>query len=315
MVLLNVITKNQGGIKMKRKRLLSVLLIVGLSVILISSSVFAVSDVVEEAVNGYFANLPEDNAMIGQEDFVEKVKAGEDLFILDIRQPDVYNEGHIKGAVNLPWGPEAIPAALDKLPGDETIYVYCYTAQTANQTVGLLNFAGFEAKSVKFGWNLGITKVDGYEEVVETEANELAGVTDYEIDEEIKTAIVDYYEGLAEVSDTMFKNYKIGEEMLKMALDSGTDLMVVSIRQSSAYSDGHIEGAINIPWGAGMEQYFGQLPDDKKLVVYCYTGQTAGQAVAGLRMLGYDAVSLNGGMGTTANEPYGWSNQGYEVVQ
>jgi hypothetical protein len=32
-------------------------------------------------------------------------------------------------------------------------------------------------------------------------------------------------------------------------------------------------------------------------------------------MLGYDAVSLNGGMGTAANDPYGWSNKGYEVVQ
>ena len=300
---------------MRRKRLLSVLFLVALSIVLISSSVFAVSDAVEDAVNGYFADLPGDNGMISQKAFVDKVKAGEDLFILDIRQPDVYNEGHVKGAINLPWGTDAIPAALDKLPADETIYVYCYTAQTANQTVALLNFAGFEAKSVKFGWNLGITRVDGYEEIVETKANELDGTTDYTINEDIKTAIVDYYEGLADVSDSMFKNYKISEDMLKMALDSDSDLMVVSIRQPSAYAEGHIEGAINIPWGAGMQDYFGQLPQDKKLVVYCYTGQTAGQAVAGLRMLGYDAVSLNGGMGTPSNEPYGWSNKGYATVQ
>ena len=300
---------------MRRKRLLSVLFLVALSIVLISSSVFAVSDAVEDAVNGYFADLPGDNGMISQKAFVDKVKAGEDLFILDIRQPDVYNEGHVKGAINLPWGTDAIPAALDKLPADETIYVYCYTAQTANQTVALLNFAGFEAKSVKFGWNLGIARVDGYEEIVETKANELDGTTDYTINEDIKTAIVDYYEGLADVSDSMFKNYKISEDMLKMALDSDSDLMVVSIRQPSAYAEGHIEGAINIPWGAGMQDYFGQLPQDKKLVVYCYTGQTAGQAVAGLRMLGYDAVSLNGGMGTPSNEPYGWSNKGYATVQ
>src|SRR6056297_388401 len=300
---------------MRRNKLLSVLFIVVLTLVVASFSVLAVSDNVEDAVNSYFDNLPGDNAMIGQEAFVEKVKSGEDLVILDIRQPDVYNEGHVKGAVNLPWGPDAIPAALDKLPGDKTIYVYCYTGQTANQTVGLLNFAGFEAKSVKFGWNLGITRVDGYEDIVETSANELNGVTDYKIDEDVKSAIVDYYEGLEDVSDTMFKNYKISEDMLKMALDSDSDLMVVSIRQPSAYSEGHIEGAINIAWGKGMQEYFGQLPQDKKLVVYCYTGQTAGQAVAGLRMLGYDAVSLNGGMGTPKNEPYGWSNKGYETVK
>ncbi len=300
---------------MRKRNLFSILVALVMMVgLLASGQALAVSDEVESAVNDYFANLPSDNAMIGQEEFVEKVKAGEDLFILDIRQEDVYNEGHIKGAVNLPWGPDAIPNNLDKLPADETIYVYCYTAQTANQTVGLLNFAGFDAKSVKFGWNLGISRVDGYKDVVETEANELGEETSYEINEEIKTAIVDYYKGLSDVADSMYKNYKIAEDMLKMSIDGGNDsIMVVSIRQTSAFSEGHIPGAINIAWGKGMQEYFGQLPKDKKLVVYCYTGQTAGQAVAGLRMLGYDAVSLNGGMGTSANEPYGWSNKGYDV--
>lgn len=300
---------------MRKRRILVSMALVVMALLVVSSSAFAVSDAVEDAVNGYYANLPEDNGMIKEDAFVEKVNSGEDLFVLDIRQPDVYNEGHVKGAVNVPWGPEAMPAALDKLPGDETIYVYCYTAQTANQAVALLNFAGFDAKSVRFGWNLGIARVDGYEEIVETEAHELGGVTDYEINADVKAAIEDYYAGLADVSDSMYKNYKIAEDMLKMAVDSDADVMVVSIRQPGAFAEGHIEGAVNIPWGAGMEQYFGQLPQDKKLVVYCYTGQTAGQTVAGLRMLGYDAVSLNGGMGTPANEPYGWSNKGYEVVQ
>jgi len=300
---------------MKKRRILLSMALVVMALLVVSTSAFAVSDAVEDAVNGYFENLPEDNGMIGEKDFVEKVKAGEDLFILDIRQPDVYNEGHVKGAVNIPWGPEAIPAALDKLPGDKTIYVYCYTAQTANQTVALLNFAGFEAKSVRFGWNLGISRVAGYEEIVETEAHQLGGVTDYKINANLKAAVEDYYAGLADVSDTMYKNYKITEDMLKMAVDSGADMMIVSIRQPKDFAEGHIKGAVNIPWGAGMQQYFGQLPQDKKIVVYCYTGQTAGQAVAGLRMLDYDAVSLNGGMGTSANEPYGWSNKGYEVVK
>ena len=299
---------------MRRKALFSVLLTLVL-VVGIAGTTLAVSDEVEEAVNGYFANLPEDNGMIAQDTFIEKVKSGEDLFILDIRQPDVYNKGHIKGAVNLPWGPDAIPENLDKLPADETIYVYCYTAQTANQTVALLNFAGFEAKSVRFGWNLGITKVDGYEAAVETKTNELEGTTPYEIDSEIESAIVDYYKGLADVNGTMYKNYKVSEDILNMLIDADQDIAILSIRQRSAFSEGHIPGAINIPWGKGMQEYFGQLPEDKKMVVYCYTGQTAGQAVAGLRMLGYDAVSLNGGMGTPSNKPYGWSNKGYDVVK
>ncbi|MFW5996131.1 MAG: rhodanese-like domain-containing protein [Halanaerobiaceae bacterium] len=298
---------------MKRKKLV-IVLAVAMIMVVFSSGVLAASEAVEEAVNDYFANLPEDNAMIAQDQFVEKVKADEDLFILDIRQSDVYEEGHIEGAVNLPWGPDAIPDNLDKLPGDETIYVYCYTAQTANQAVALLNFAGFEAKSVKLGWDLGIKKVSDYKDVVETEPNELSGETDYEIDPEIKEAITDYYQGLADVQDTMYKNYKISEDNFNMMLEADEDVELLSIRQSSDFSDGHIEGAANIPWEAGMQEYFGQLPEDKKIVVYCYTGQTAGQAVAGLRMLGYDAISLNGGMGTDANDPHGWTNQDFEVT-
>lgn len=275
----------------------------------------AVSDVVEETVMNYFANLPADNSMIKQDLFVEKVKAGEDLFILDIRQPDVYNEGHIKGAINVPWGP-AFPECLDKLPADRTIYVYCYTAQTANQTVALLNFAGFEAKSVRFGWNLGITRVPGYEDIVETKANDFSDVTPVEIDPEIRDAIEEYYAGLADVKDTMFKNYKISEDVLNMLVEAEDEsIYILSIRQAKHFAEGHIPGAVNIPWGKGMQESFGSLPEDKKIVVYCYTGQTAGQTVAGLRMLGYDAVSLNGGIGTPSNKPYGWLNKGYEVVK
>ena len=300
---------------MRRNKLilftLSLVLMVGL---LVSSPAMAVSDEVEEAVDSYFANLPSNNAMIGQETFVEKVKAGEDLFILDIRQPDVYKEGHVKGAINLPWGSGQIANNLDKLPGDKTIYVYCYTGQTANQIVGLLNFAGFEAESVKFGWNLGISEVDGYKAAVETKANELGGETSYEINAEVKKATVDYLEGLEDVNGTMYKNYKISEDMLNMILDS-EDIVILSIRQPDAYAEGHIPNAMNIAWGSGMQENFGQLPKDKKIVVYCYTGQTAGQTVAGLRMLGYDAVSLNGGIGMSSNKPYGWRNKGYEVVQ
>lgn len=273
----------------------------------------AEEDVVEEAVNAYFANMPEDIYKIDQVDFIDKVKADEDMFILDIRQPDVYEEGHIKGAVNAPWGTD-ISENLDKLPMDKTIMVYCYTGQTAGQTVALLNMAGFDAKSVNLGWNLGIEKVDGVDEVIETTVNEFGEATGAEIDPEIKTAIEDYFAGLEDVAETTYANYKISEDDAKALVDSNdTDVLFLSVRSAEDFAEGHIKDAVNIPWGKGMEQSFGELPKDKKIIVYCYTGQTAGQTVAGLRLLGYDAVSMNGGMGTPGNEPAGWLNKGYPV--
>jgi len=273
----------------------------------------AKTDVVADAVNGYFANMPADVYKIPEKDFVEKVKANEDMFILDIRLADVYAKGHIKGAVNVPWG-TAISDNLDKLPKDKTIMVYCYTGQTAGQAVALLNMAGFKAKSVNLGWDLGISKVDGVKDVTETKVNDFAKVESVEIKPEIKTALENYFKGLDTVKATNFKNYKISEDDAKKLVDAkDSSVVFLSVRSAEDYAKGHIAGATNIPWAKGMQEKFSTLPKDKKIIVYCYTGQTAGQTVAGLKMLGYDAVSLNGGMGTKANAPAGWANKGFAV--
>ncbi|QSX09389.1 rhodanese-like domain-containing protein [Alkalibacter rhizosphaerae] len=270
------------------------------------------TNVVEDAAMAYFAEMPDDVYKIAQDAFVEKVKAGEDMVVLDIRQPDVYGEGHIKGAVNVPWGAD-IAANLSKIPSGKTVYVYCYTGQTAGQAVATLNVAGFDAKSVNLGWNLGISKVEGVADVTVTEAATLDGNTT--IDPDIQAAMDEYYNGLADVAGTTYANYKISEDDAKAALDAKDESVVfLSIRKAEDFAKGHIETATNIPFGKGMQESFNTLPMDKTIVVYCYTGQTAGQATAILRLLGYDAVSLNGGMGMEANAPSGWANKGFPVV-
>ncbi|KPU45321.1 thiosulfate sulfurtransferase PspE precursor [Oxobacter pfennigii] len=272
------------------------------------------TDVVADAANAYFANMGSDTYKIPEKDFVAKVKANEPMFILDIRQADVYEKGHIKGAVNLPWG-TAISDNLTKLPKDKPIMVYCYTGQTAGQTVALLNVAGFDAKSVNLGWDLGISKVEGVADVTETTANPLTDITT-EVNPEIKAAIDKYYKGLTEITDARYKNYKISEDDAKKLVDDkDTSVIFLSVRKAEDYANGHIEGAVNIPFAKGMQQKFNTLPKDKKIIVYCYTGQTAGQTVAILRLLGYDAVSLNAGMGMPSNAPAGWLNKGYPVVK
>lgn len=268
-----------------------------------------------EAVNAYFANMPSDVYKIPEKELIEKVKAGEDMFVLDIRGLDVYNQGHIKGAVNAPWGPN-FADCLDLLPADKPIMIYCYTGQTAGQAVMMLNLAGFTARSVHLGWDRGISKAEGVEAVTETTANDFGEAAPLDIDAEIKEAITAYCQGLADVKDTPYANYKISEDDAKKLLDEkDPSVAFVSVRSAEDFAKGHIEGAINIPWGKGMEQQFNILPKDKKLIVYCYTGQTAGQTVAGLRLLGYDAVSLNSGMGTPVTGDTGWQNKGFLVVQ
>ena len=269
--------------------------------------------VLTDAVKSYYENKPAHSYLMAQVDFVEMVKANEEMTILDIRTAADYAKGHVKGAVNLPWG-TAISDNLANIPNDKPVFVYCYSGQTAGQTVANLNIAGFNARSVKYGWNFGISKVESVEEVTVTEASTFAGAVT-EINADVQATMDSYYAGLADVADSKYKNYKISEDSLKEMIDTEEDFYLLSIRKKDDYDNGHIKGANNLPYGTAMFEGFASLPKDKTIVVQCYSGQTAGQTTAVLRLLGYDAVSLNGGMGTEANAPIGWANKGYDIVQ
>jgi rhodanese-related sulfurtransferase len=253
----------------------------------------------ETAAMNYFANMTSSN-MMGAEEFVEKVLAGDvDSYILDIRRTEDYEEGHIKGAVNIPYGTD-ISDNLENIPNDKPLLVYCYSGQTASQTIALLNVAGFEAINITSGWNGAISQVEGFEEAVETQANELPEATT-EIAEDIKEAIAKFYEG-----DTIHKIS--AEDTYTFVEEEDESVVLLDIRREEDYEEGHIDGAINLPYGKGMEEGFGSLPKDKTIVVICYSGQTADQTNAILHLLGFDALGMSGGMNG------GWAKAELPVV-
>lgn len=268
---------------------------------------------VSEAAAAFFADYPEGGYIIKEDAFLQKFVSGEEMFVIDIRRPDDYAAGHIKGAVNMPWGP-AIAADLASVPTDVPVYLYCYSGQTAGQTVALMNVAGIPVKSVRYGYKFGIATVDGYEEAVDTVAVALPEA-EREIDPNIQAAVDAYFAEISEAAGTPFASNIISSENAKKIHDAGDEsVQFVDIRRPDDYDEGHIEGAINLPYGAGMQDLFASLPADKKLIVNCYSGQTAGQAVAIMELMGYDAVSLKGGMGTPKNKPMGWTTEGFPVV-
>lgn len=267
----------------------------------------AASSPVAEAAAEYFADYPGSRIVPATKAF-EAIDAGADVLILDIRRAEDYAKGHLKGAVNAPWGPE-LAKAIDWLPDDKAIYVNCYSGQTAGQATAVLNIAGFKVSSIKYGWNLGIAKTEGYESYVETAANAAPEASGVRIDPEVKAAAMDYFNNLK--SDPATPSNIVAASK---AMDI-SDAVIVSIRQPEDFAKGHIEGAINIPFGENMQASFDQLPMDKKILVYCYSGQTAGQTVGVLRMMGYDAASVKSGMGTPVTGGSGWSNEGLPVIK
>jgi len=294
------------------KKILSLVLLLALVLSLSMVSLAEeVSPVVREKALDYFANYDGAKYVIKVSDLFAKMDAGEDMLILDIRQPDAYAQGHLIGAVNVPYG-LTIAESLSLIPDDVQLYIYCYTGQTSSQVTALLNVAGKYAANIQSGFNNGISTTEGYEAYVTTDVAELPGDS-YDVDPDVQAAITKYFEDMESKAGTAFANFNFKPESLLEVLEAEMDdYFVYSVRRAEDYAAAHIEGAVNNPYGAGMEQNFDDLPKDKKIIVYCYSGQTASQTIAILRLLGYDAYNLSGGMGK--EDGGGWLGAGCPVV-
>lgn len=242
---------------------------------------------IEDVAVEYFAKMPDHIYKIDEPDLKARVDANDDtMLILDIRAPEDYAKGHIKGAVNVPFA--AVHEYLDKLPADKEIIVYCYTGQTAGQAVAILNMYGYNARSLHLGYKLGWVEAQNFPSV--TEVAELpANVTPAKPDPEIAKILKDYFANLPED-----KHIIANADVLK-AIEEGKDVQIIDIRGEEAYKEGHIKGAIHIPF-RNVHEHFDEIAKDKPVYVVCVTGQTAGQTVAVLNTLGIDASSIKSGM-------------------
>jgi len=106
-----------------------------------------------------------------------------------------------------------------------------------------------------------------------------------------------------EAADTYLSSDKVpnisAEELFAKITDDdpNNDPFILSVRSPEHYAKGHIPGAINIPWReVAKEENLAKLPEDRQIVVYCYTGHTSSQITAILNILGYDAINLKFGM-------------------
>jgi len=73
-------------------------------------------------------------------------------FILDVREPDEWNAGHIPGATLIPLG--ELAGRVDELPRDQQIVVVCRSGNRSQQGRDILLDAGFqEVASMSGGMN------------------------------------------------------------------------------------------------------------------------------------------------------------------
>jgi adenylyltransferase/sulfurtransferase len=69
--------------------------------------------------------------------------AGEDIFLVDVREPNEYEIVSIPGAVLIPKGEFSSGAALERLPQDKRIVLHCKSGQRSAEALAVVKDAGF----------------------------------------------------------------------------------------------------------------------------------------------------------------------------
>lgn len=184
------------------------------------------------------------------------------MTIIDARNPEEYQEVHIKGAINIPE--KKFSEYTGQLPADKGArpIFYCNGVK-----------CGKSKKAAKKAAELGYTNILIYAEgmpVWEEKGLPIYAGPDYE--KKIETT-------------------KIAPADLDALIKSGAaTYTLVDVRDAEEFKEGHISGAINIPvaeFAAKSEA----LDKDKKIIVYCNSGGRSYNAYRKLMKLGYADIN------------------------
>ena len=72
---------------------------------------------------------------------LDRILDSKNYIIVDVRTEDEYNEGHVKGAINIPYDTIDKNVDLDK---DKTILVYCKSGKRSGIAYDKLTDLGFD---------------------------------------------------------------------------------------------------------------------------------------------------------------------------
>lgn len=224
--------------------------------------------------------------------------------IVDLRNPEAFAKGHIKGAVNVKFSqiPDYFTNVIKPFEFDKIVMV-CYAGQIASYTTSLLRLMGYgNVYALRWGmsgwnkdfatdsWLKGIS--DKYESNLETAENGRAPLSDFPLmntgkstGEEILTARFNSLFA-AGYDDAFISADKVFEQP--------QSFYTVNFERKDKYDAGHIPGAVRYKTNGtlGIIPEMESIPTGKEVVVYCGTGHNSGFVTAYLRLFGYRAKTL-----------------------
>jgi len=211
--------------------------------------------------------------------------------LIDMRAPEDYAKGHVKGAVNLTI--VQLAESIEKLPMDVTLMLYCYTGQNCALAMVPLKAYGYKAVSISRGFP-SVEKAGFAMDAVAVAFKPADAKPP--ADPKAAAALAGIKENLMAVAKQMAaKTLVLSATDVKTLVDGAADKYVyVDFRSTEDYDKGHVKGAVSVPL-ANLQDKLGTLPKDKTLVLYCYSGQTCAMATAPLKAEGFKFISISTG--------------------
>jgi rhodanese-related sulfurtransferase len=84
-------------------------------------------------------------------------------------------------------------------------------------------------------------------------------------------------------------------------VDMSTVTAVIDVRTPEEFATGHLEGAINVDWeGSTFQSDIAQFDPAGTYILYCRSGNRAGQAKTAMESMGFTHLSNAGGLNDAA---------------
>lgn len=192
--------------------------------------------------NNFYENNKDLPMAITNEEFQQEIDSGTPLFVLDAREDEEYEIGYFEGSTHIRFA-DLVAGEWIKLPGDEVIYVFCWSGMRGEEVAKFLREKHIVARYVKTG-------ADGWV----TFGGDWVGGIKF-----LSKYTEDRYTRL-------FSYNEIKEKMAK-------GVMIVDSRIANKYDAWHIPGSVNIPTTytptSDMPAVMAQIQKDTTVITVC----------------------------------------------
>ena len=206
----------------------------------------------------------------------------------------------------VPLSPRGVTAAL----ADDAIVVDART----NEQFDEAHIPGAISASV---YETGFATKVGHVAAVETEVIVVAASDAYELEAaELLASVGLRVRGYLEGGMTAWRSEgreverieMIDPDALAARLGAGDQIIVLDVRETDEFADGHIPGSVHLPYGE-LPNRLAELPRDRTIAAVCSGGKRSGLAASLLQRAGFAKVIHvgQGGVGT-------WRERGHAVA-